>query len=182
MALSMQIHFFRCLSKSVGCHQYVPNFKYFWIRSEGGGAEFSNISEIQEFLNYLREGGGQALMGIFPKCSLFFSDASHKYKYRIFQPYWPKNILYPKKTWPTSTNAHLDLNLLTPAGVSDIIGKRSPPPLNRIKFRQFLNWEHFDGSWPHSTEKLGPPPMGFHNYQIKPLSPTLDIVPNFTVF
>ena len=71
-------------------------------------------------------GGGSSLNGNFSKIFIFFCDTSQKYKYRIFQPYWPKNIQYPK-TWPTSTNAQLDLNLLTPAGISDIIGECSPP-------------------------------------------------------
>ena len=97
MALSMQIHFFRCLSKSVGCHQYVPNFKYFWIRSEGGGAEFSNISEIQEFLNYLREGGGgQALIGIFPKFSLFFVTPPISTNIEFFNHIGPKTYYIHK--------------------------------------------------------------------------------------
>ena len=41
-AFSMQIRLFICLSEGVGCRQYVLNFKYFWIRSKGGGSEFFN--------------------------------------------------------------------------------------------------------------------------------------------
>ena len=66
MAFSMQIRLFRCLSEGVGCRQYVLNFKLFWIWSEGGGRNFSIISEIQNILNYPRGGGVKPNWEFFP--------------------------------------------------------------------------------------------------------------------
>ena len=54
--LSIQIWLFRWISKGVGRHQYVLNFKHVWICSERGGWYFSKMSEIQKCLNYPRVG------------------------------------------------------------------------------------------------------------------------------
>ena len=71
MAFSMQIRLFICLSEGVGCRQYVLNFKLFWIWSEGGGRNFSIISEIQNILNYPR-GEGSSLIRNFSQIFPFF--------------------------------------------------------------------------------------------------------------
>ena len=46
--------------------------KNFWIWSEGGGQQFSKMSEIQKSLKFPMGGGGQAYLGIFPKFFRFF--------------------------------------------------------------------------------------------------------------
>ena len=47
-------------------------FKNVRIWSEGGGQQFSKMSEIQKSLKYPMGGRGQAYLGIFPKFFRFF--------------------------------------------------------------------------------------------------------------